>query len=424
MLLAAIIFSLTYIGIIFTRLPRLNIDRPAAALTGALLMVLAGVMTPKQALAHVDFNTLALLLGMMLLIAALHQANFFGVLAARSVALAGSPRQLLLLIVIATALASAFLVNDVVVLLFTPIIVSACRELKLNPIPYLIAEAMASNVGSTATIIGNPQNMLIGVASGISFGRFFLLLLPVAVVSMVILIAVLYLFYRPELSRTLSTAPVHHRALALTAGHALPRSQRRILGWTLPILGLTILGFFLNGLVGMGLPMIAMMGGVAAVLFSGVKPSRLIQNVDWVLLVFFAGLFVVIGGAREAGVLDFFLERIRLQPGAGGIASLHISSAAASQIVSNVPLTMLVIPLIQQAPSDVLWISLAAGSTLGGNATILGAVANIIVAEGASKQGVEVKWWEFTKVGLIVTSLSLAASIGILLLEFKLGFLG
>ncbi len=424
MVIAAVILALTYIGIAFTRLPRLNIDRPAAALTGALLMVLAGVVSPRQALAHVDFNTLALLLGMMLLIAALHQANFFTVLAARSVALAGSPRQLLLLIVIATALASAFLVNDVVVLLFTPIIVSACRELKLNPIPYLIAEAMASNIGSTATIIGNPQNMLIGVASGISFGRFFLLLLPVAVVSTVILIAALHLFYRPELSRVLTVAPVHHGALALTAGHALPRSQRRILAWTLPILGLTILGFFLNGLVGVSLPMIAMMGGVAAVLFSGVKPSRLIQNVDWVLLVFFAGLFVVIGGAREAGVLNFFLEHIRLQPGAGGITSLHVSSAAVSQIVSNVPLTMLVIPLIQQAPSEVLWISLAAGSTLGGNATLLGAVANIIVAEGAYKQGVEIKWWEFTRVGLVVTGLSLAASVGIILLEFKLGFLG
>lgn len=422
MLIAAIILALTYLGVIFTRLPRVNFDRPAAALTGALLMVLLGVVTAQQALATIDFHTLALLFGMMLLIAALQRAGFFTTLAARSVALASSPRQLLWLVIIATALASAFLVNDVVVLLFTPIIVNACRQLKLNPVPYLIAGAMASNIGSTATIVGNPQNMLIGVASGISFSRFFLLLLPVAVISTLLMAAVLYFFYRPEFTRPMPEALVH-RTLSVTSGHALPAAQRRVMVWMLPILGLTILGFFVGHLWGLSVPMIALIGGITAVLFSGVKPSRLISGVDWALLVFFAGLFVVIGAARQAGVLDFFLRRITLEPDAFGIFSLHLSSAALSQIVSNVPLTMLVIPLIQKAPADVLWISLAAGSTLGGNATLLGAVANIIVVEGAYKQGVEIKWWEFTKVGLIVTALTLAASVLILILEFELGLL-
>lgn len=209
----------------------------------------------------------------------------------------------------------------------------------------------------------------------------------------------------------------------MVTGHHLPAAQRRLLTWVIPILLLTILGFFLSSSLGLSIPMVALMGGVGAVLFSGIKPSRLIHSVDWSLLVFFAGLFVVIGGAQQAGVLDVFLERLQIKPDASGIVSMHLFSAAVSQVVSNVPLTMLVIPLIRQVPGDVLWISLAAGSTLGGNATLIGAEANIIVAEQAYRQGVRVGWWEFTKVGGVVTLLTLAASVGILMLEFKLGFL-
>ncbi|MBI4332565.1 MAG: anion transporter [Chloroflexi bacterium] len=424
MLIAAIILGLTYLGIIFTRLPRVNIDRPAAALTGAVLMVLLGVVTTQQALGMVDFHTLGLLFGMMLLIEALRRAGFFTTLAARSVALATNPKQLLWLVVVATAVSSAFLVNDVVVLLFTPIVVTACRQMRLNPVPYLIGEAMASNVGSVATIVGNPQNMLIGVASGISFSRFFILLLPVAVLSVLVLVGALRFFYRGAFSQAAPETPLlEHRALSVSSGHAMPAAQRRLLLWILPILGLTILGFFVGHIWGLGVPMVAVLAGIAAVLFSGVKPSRLIQGIDWVLLLFFAGLFVVIGAARQAGVLDFLLRRVTLENDAFGILSLHVSSTVISQIVSNVPLTMLVIPLIQQSPSELLYLSLAAGSTLGGNATLLGAVANIIVVEGAYKQGVEVKWWDFTRVGIVVTALTLAISILVLLVEFKLGFL-
>lgn len=423
MLKAFIILAITYIGIIFTRLPHINIDRPAAALTGGLLMVLLGVLTLQEAVAAIDFNTIALLLGMMLLIAALQRAGFFTLIAARSIAIAKQPWQLLALVVVATAAGSAFLVNDVVVLLFTPVVVRACQMLEKNPIPYLIAEAMASNIGSVATIVGNPQNMLIGISSGISFTRFLLYLFPVALVSTLLLIGIVYLFYRQQMHQPFQPERLQHRTLTVVAGHHLPAAQQRLLAWILPIFFLTILGFFLSSAIGLSVPMVAMMGGVAAILFSGVKPSRLIQSVDWGLLLFFAGLFVVIGGARHAGVLNIFLQHFRVQPDASGILSLHLASTVASQVVSNVPLTLLAIPLIQQTPGDVLWISLAAGATLGGNATLIGAVANIIVAEQAYRQGVKLEWWEFTKIGLVVTALTLMASIGILVLEFNLGFL-
>jgi len=369
---------------------------------------------------------LALLLGMMLLIAVLQQAGFFTILAARSVAFATTPEKLLVIVVVATAVFSAFLVNDVVVLLFTPVIIQACQILRTNPVPFLVGEAMAANIGSTATIVGNPQNMLIGVTSGISFTRFFLYLLPVSILGTIVLTAFLFLLFRKQIA-TRPTAdgdePAKAHALAVASGHAMPAAAPQLMRRSVPILMLTTLGFFLSSYLHTGVYLVALVGGIAAMLVSGTRPSEVIQSVDWGLLTFFGGLFVVIGGAREAGVLDIFLNRISLNPGATGIVSMHVFSAAVSQVVSNVPLTMLTIPLIEHVPGDVLWISLAAGSTLGGNATIIGAVANIIVAEQASRQGVEVRFAQFAKVGLPVTILTLTISVGVLALEHWLGFL-
>ena len=423
MITAAVILVLTYIGVSFTQLPHINIDRPAAALTGALLMVLAGVLTFNQAIASIDFHTITLLLGMMLLMAALQQADFFNVMAARSIALATKPWQLLLAIVLVTAVGSALMVNDVVVLLFTPVVIAACRLLDRNPSPYLIAEAMASNIGSVATEIGNPQNMLIGVTSGISFTHFMLYLLPVAVISTAILLVTVFVFYRNHMQVDFQADKLQHQTLSVMAGQPTPTARKRLLIFTLPVFGLTVACLFLSSFIGVTVSIIAMVGGVAAILFSGIRPSKLIKTVDWSLLLFFCGLFIVIGGAQQAGVLDIFMNALSVQSNIEGIVSVNVFSALVSQLVSNVPLTMLVIPVIKNIPGDVLWISLAAGSTLGGNATIIGAVANIIVVEQAYSQGVKLGWWEFSKVGIVVTVLTIAASIGILALEFNLGLL-
>lgn len=423
MIVATVILVLTYIGISFTRLPHINIDRPAAALTGALLMVLLGVLNFNQAITSIDFHTITLLLGMMLLMAALQQADFFNVLAARSIAMSDQPWQLLMTVVLVTAVGSAFMVNDVVVLLFTPVVVAACRLLDRNPSPYLIAEAMASNIGSVATEIGNPQNMLIGVTSGISFTRFIFYLAPVAAVSVLILFAVVFIFYRRQMAVKFHADRLSSQTLTVISGNPTPAARKRLLAFSLPIFALTILGLFLSSFIGLAVSIVALTGGVAAVLFSGIRPSKLIQTIDWSLLLFFCGLFIVIGGAHQAGVLDIFMNTLYVQPDMAGILSMHVFSAVVSQVVSNVPLTMLVIPVIRNIPGDVLWISLAAGSTLGGNATIIGAVANIIVVEQAYSQGVKLGWWEFTRVGLVVTALTIAASMGILSAEYALGLL-
>jgi Na+/H+ antiporter NhaD/arsenite permease-like protein len=398
-------------------------DRPAAALTGALLMVLAGVLSFNQAINAIDFNAITLLLGMMLLAAALQQADFFNLMAARSIALTKRPWQLLLAVVLVTAAASMFIVNDVVVLIFTPMLIAACRLLDRNPTPYLIAEAMSSNIGSVATEIGNPQNMLIGVTSGIPFTRFLVHLLPVAIISLAILFITVFFFFKREMLADFKSEKLQPRTLSVIAGQPTPAARIKLLTFTLPIFGITVICLFLSGFLGVTLSIIAMAGGIAAVLFCGVRPVRVIQTVDLSLLLFFCGLFIVIGGAEQAGVLNVFMHTLSVQPNIAGIASMHIFSALVSQLISNVPLTMLVIPAIKNIPGDVLWISLAAGSTLGGNATIIGAVANIIVVEKAYSQGAKLGWWEFSKVGLVVTALTIAASIGILALEFSLGLL-
>ncbi|MBI4311714.1 MAG: anion transporter [Chloroflexi bacterium] len=419
MFLASVILAATYIGVAVTRLPRINIDRPAAALAGAVLMVVLGVLTFDQAVDAIDYNTLALLLGMMLLVVVMQGQGFFTLLASRFVAVAPTPGRLMASVVVLTAVCSAFMVNDVVVLLFTPIVIQACRMQRVNPLPFLIGEAMASNIGSTATIVGNPQNMLIGVTSGISFARFFAYLAPVAVVGTGLLLALLWVFYGKEWAKKDEASSGHRSTDQVTLTPIDYRGLKR----SVPLLALATAGFFLSSFIGIRVPLVALVAGVAAMLLSGVRPSQVIQKVDWVLLLFFGGLFVVIGGARHAGVLDVFLNRVEVTPNVQGIVSVHLASAFISQVVSNVPLTVLMIPLLQRVPGDTLWISLASGATLGGNATIIGAVANIIVAEGAYREGIVIKFMEFLKVGLAVTVLTLLASVGILWLELEMGVL-
>lgn len=413
---AGAILAATYLGIALTRLPVVNIDRPSAAFTGAVLMVLFGVLSFDEAVEAIDFHTIALLLGMMMLVVVLGRGGFFTYLAERLLAVGTTPSRLLVVVVAVTGLLSAFLVNDAVVLLFTPVVVRACRLVRVNPVPYLIAEAMSSNAGSTATIVGNPQNMLIGIGSGISFTRFFLLLAPVALLGCVAVALVVWWLYRRELR----ASPFVGDLSALKTG--VPDSSH-VLRRSVPILVATVIALFLSSTLNVSISVIALVAGTVVMLTSRVRPSEVIRGVDWVLLLFFAGLFVVIGGANQAGVLDGLLGRISITPDLKGILSLHLVSTAVSQVVSNVPLTMLVIPIIKGVPGQVLWISLAAGATLGGNVTIIGAVANIIVAEVAAREGVTLSFREFLRVGLLVTPLTIALSVGVLALEWWYGFL-
>lgn len=398
-LVATIIFALTYIGIIFTKLPRLNIDRPTAAFVGAVAMLCFGVVNLQEAVSFIDFNTIFLLLGMMIMISVLKADGFFDAAASEILLFATSRFKLLVYTVFITGIASAFLVNDAVVLIFTPIIISVCTGSGLNPLPYLMAEILASNAGSLMTMTGNPQNMLIGINSGMTYTAFMLRLLPIAIIGMLIIIAVIRIVYRKEFS---DKTPLTHK----TSRAPLKKPK---LTSALIFLLLTI-AFFFGKILDLPLCVLAMVASSLAILLSDHKPSELMKGVDWVLLLFFASLFIVVGAVGHTGVLDFMFN-LPLQDNLAGILSIHGISLVMCQILSNVPYTVLMLPLMHTADSQTLWLALASASTLAGNATILGAMANIIVIESADKLGVKITFSEFLKSGILVTLATYAISL-------------
>jgi len=413
---ALIIFIITYIGIIFTRLPRMNIDRPSAAFFGAVAMILFGVVTFDEAIRAIDFNTIALLLGMMIIVATLELDGFFEWIAIRTLAVGKTPFKLLVVLTFTTGIASAFLVNDAVVLLFTPVIIGICRSLRVNPIPFLIAEILSANIGSAMTMTGNPQNMLIGINSGISYGHFLLYLLPVSVIGMGIIVYAVKWFY-PSVITTQFPEKLNAAVLEtadIEAGRTFNYSSMRT---SVPIFLLVIVLFFLSRLLNLSIPLIALIGASLILILGRIKPSKVIRQVDWVLLLFFASLFIVVHGIEKAGLMDKLLSHVSLTENGTGLAVIHGVSLLLSQIVSNVPFTVVMLPIMKTANSEMLWLALASASTLAGNATIIGAMANLIVIETAESKDVKIKFMEFFRIGIVVTILSMLLSFGIIYFE-------
>lgn len=407
--ISLVIFIITYTGIIFTRLPWVNIDRPSAAFFGAVAMILFGVLSPSEALAAIDFNTISLLLGMMIIIVTLQLDGFFNWIARQTIYFAKNQRRLLTIIVFVTGITSAFMVNDAVVLMLTPVIILICKKSQLNPIPYLIAEILASNTGSVMTITGNPQNMLIGMSSGISYADFIVRLMPISILGMFSIIAITRIIYRKEFIDRINIADNIQEF----------ESTKTAMRFSVPIFILVVLLFFFGEYLSLSIPLIALCGASLIMLAGKEKPSKIIHEIDWVLLLFFTSLFVVVYGIEKTGVLNFLLSTINPTNDIGGIVSIHGISLVASQIVSNVPFTVAILPFMQGTEGDLLWLTLASASTLAGNATIIGAVANLIVIESAKKSGIKIGFFEFLKSGLITTLITFVISTFTLYIEYK-----
>ncbi|MBK9517162.1 MAG: anion transporter [Anaeromyxobacter sp.] len=410
MLAAVAIFTLTYLAIAAGRFPGLSVDRPAAALLGAVLMVAAGVLTPAEAGAAVNGETLGLLLGMMILSAYLAEAGFFRWASWRVIRAAGSPRGLLWGLVLAAGALSAFLVNDTVCLMMTPLVARLIDDADLPPLPYLLAVAFGSNAGSVATLTGNPQNMIVGTLSGIPYATFAGALALPAAASLLVVAGLLHLLFRGELPRG-----------ALRSG-ALPRPtlDRRLLTRSLLALGLAVAGF----LVGFELAWTALFAAALLMAVAGRAPREALARVDWPLLVFFAGLFVVVAGVGRSGLAEAMFRAIA--PALGEAAPRQavvfgLFSVGASQVVSNVPFVILAGAWIPHlADPTLLWLATALTSTLAGNLTVVGSVANLIVLELAGPKG-RIGFWRFLRYGAVVTAATLVTGMGILLLEHHLG---
>jgi Na+/H+ antiporter NhaD/arsenite permease-like protein len=394
---ALVTVIITIVGIAVGRFPRLRMNRATIALTGATILIVLGALSLDEAYAALDLNTLSLLFAMMVLNAHLRRGGFFEVVAEWVVRWANSPPQLLALTILVAGLFSAIFLNDAVVLIFTPLLLQLCRTLEQPPIPYLMGLATAANIGSVATITGNPQNMIIGLASQIRYLDFLLALGPVALVGMAVAWLVIMLIYRQPLRQphwlqsTLITSEVNH-----------PLLRKSLLATAVLLIALVF------GVT----PPLAALGAIVILLITRhTDPDAILREVDWSLLVFFSGLFMVTGALERVGVSEQLFQLA--QPlAAGGVAALSAVAVVLSNLISNVPAVLLFAPFVPQLPNPTQsWLTLAMATTLAGNLTLLGSVANLIVAESARQQGTELTFGEYLKAGLPVTLFSLLFGI-------------
>jgi Na+/H+ antiporter NhaD/arsenite permease-like protein len=404
-ILAIAIFSFTYLLISGRQVRLLPLNRPAAALLGSVLMVACGVMTPEQAYRSVDYDTLVLLLGMMIISAYLFLAGFFEWAADWILRRAKSPQALLGYLVITSGLLSAVLVNDSVCLMLTPLVVAVMVRGKLPLPPYLLALAMSANLGSVATLVGNPQNMIIGHMSKIPFLRFSASLLPVAVTGVIVEYVVLRAGFRKVLRQATINRPE-------AMSHKL---NRRLLGLTLGVLALVFAGF----LSGLDLSWTALAGGALVMVLAKRDTHEVLKLVDWHLLVFFAALFIVVEGLSGTGLSDQVYRRVHGMFGASaGSQGWNFAwfSVLGSNVFSNVPFVLVAGKWIDNfVRPELMWKVMALATTFAGNLTILGSVANIIVVESARKH-VELGFWDYAKYGIPVTILTTVLGMLVLML--------
>jgi Na+/H+ antiporter NhaD/arsenite permease-like protein len=395
----AAVVGVTLIGVAVGRWPWVRMNRATIALVGATVLIALGAIPLESAYRAVDWNTLVLLFAMMVLNVNLRIAGFFQLVMSRVVRLARTPRRLLALIVAVSGVLSAVFLNDTIALMMTPMVLELTLALRRNPLPYLVGLVTAANVGSVAAITGNPQNMLVGLSSGISFMEFTRALAPVAVVGLGVVWLVLIMVYRAEF------APVRLEGGTRTRG---PGDERpALLYQAMAATGLMLVAF----VAGAPIPLAAL-GAAALVLFTRrLQPEQVFTEIDWSLLVFFTALFVVTGAIETSGLGGELFARMR--PWAdGGPAKLTVVSVVLSNLVSNVPAVMLFRPVVPTlaAPHEA-WLTLAMATTLAGNLTLLGSVANLIVAEIARRRGVRLSFGEYLKAGAPIAIVTLLAGV-------------
>jgi len=414
-----LIFAITYAGLALGMVPGLRMDRAGIAFIGATLMLVTGVLGLEQAVSSqsIDFKTLFLLLGMMIVVGVLRLSGFFERLTDLALRRISTPKGLLAVTVGLTGLLSAFLINDVVCVALTPLVLHLARRLKFDPLPHLIGLATAANVGSTGTITGNPQNIYIGAHSGISYLRFAARLLPVAMLGLVLTYLVISLIYRNRLAPAKGKDSAGYERIP---GEEVPRAgtpqsyrHGRLQIKAMVVTVAAVMLFF----TGLPLELVAL-GAAAVLLLDRINPDKVYRQVDWSLLMMFTGLFIVVHAFQIHVVAGWGIDRwnwLLNRP----TDLLSLVSAGLSNLVSNVPAVLLLEPVVQAVPEgsrEAAWLALAMSSTFAGNLTVLGSVANLIVVENARREGVAISFWEYCKVGIPLTILTLG--MGIAWLEF------
>ena len=418
-LIAVAVFLLTYALIIDER-----IHRAVVAMLGASIVVLLHIVPWEMIPEYIDLGTIFLLIGMMIIVNTARGSGLFEYIAIKTAKLAkGSPLRVLLLFSLVTGLTSAFLDNVTTVLLITPMLLYVASVMKTSPMPFLIAEIFASNIGGAATLIGDPPNIMIGSAAGLTFNEFIINMAPMMLVNIVVVMGMLALIYRKDLH----VSPDERESIERTFAELKDREAIR--DWPLfkksvIVIALVIGMFFIHDQLGLEPALVALIGASILLFWSRQSPEEIFEKIEWPALFFFGGLFVVVGALVQTGVIatvaEFVVENVHSE----GEAILIIAwfSAIASAIVDNIPLTATLIPLIQGMSGSMdiypLWWALSLGACLGGNGTVIGASANVVVLGIAARNEITISFVEFLKIGMLVLLVTVAIGSAFLWLNF------
>jgi Na+/H+ antiporter NhaD/arsenite permease-like protein len=418
-LIAIAVFLFTYALIIDER-----IHRAVAAMLGASVIVFLHIVPWEMIPVYVDLGTIFLLMGMMIIVNTARGSGLFEYIAIKTAKLAkGSPIRVLLLFSVVTAVVSAFLDNVTTVLLLTPMLLYIANVMRITPVPFLIAEIFASNIGGAATLIGDPPNIMIGSAAGLSFNEFLINLGPIMAIDLVVVMGMLFLIYRKDLH----VSPDEQEGIEKTFADLNERDAIR--DWPLfkksvIVIMLVIAMFFTHDLLGLEPALVALIGASILLFWSRQPPEEIFEKIEWPALFFFGGLFIVVGALVETGMIAALAEFVVSNVHSQGEAMLIIAwfAAIASAIVDNIPLTATLIPLIHDMGASMdtypLWWALSLGACLGGNGTAIGASANVVVVGIAARNEIPITFVDFLKVGMLVLFVTVGIGSALLWLRF------
>ncbi len=402
-----------------------KVHRALVAIVGAMLLLILHIMSFDVAVSHIDFNTLGVLLGMMLFVAVVKQSGVFEFLAIKCARAAkGNPWTIMVLFVLLTAILSAFLDNVTTVLLIGPMTITVCRLLEINPVPYFFTEIMASNIGGTATLIGDPPNIMIGSAAGYTFADFIMYDAPAVVIILAAVIVAFKFMYGKQLVTT-----EEHRKAIMELDEREYIKNPRLLKISYVMIAFVVIGFMTHGQLGLESSVIALTAAGVIMLVSGESIEEALHGVEWTTLCFFAGLFIIVGAMSETGVIAMLAQGLIDVTGGNlfvTMLAVLIGSAVISSFLDNIPFVATMIPIILALEADgidgtALWWALSLGACLGGNGTLIGASANVVLSDISKKFGHEITFMGFLKHGFPIMMLTVAIAAVYMIIRFPAG---
>ena len=414
----ALAIFVAVIGVIVSE----KLHRAACALIGAMLLVLIGILEPKEALGFIDFNTIGVLIGMMMFVAVVKNSGLFEYLAVKSAKIAkGNPWRIMVAFMIITAVLSAFLDNVTTVLLIGPMTFSICQKLELNPVPFLMTQIISSNVGGTATLIGDPPNIMLGSAADISFLQFVIYDGPIVVITMVATVIAFKFMY----GKGLSVAP-EKMELIMQMNEGEMIKDRILFIKSVIMIFLVAVAFLLHDTLELKTSVIALSCAALMIMIGGQDVEETVHDVEWPTIVFFAFLFIVVGGLEKVGLIHMLAETLINATGSHYVILMIVIlwvSAICSAVLDNIPFVATLIPLILTMEAEgidvwPLWWAVSIGACFGGNGTIIGASANVVLTGIAGRRGYPITFIQFLKVGAPMMLMSIVLATGYLLILF------